>query len=189
MSLKRSNSSDITDRALKMPRTGEKLAYTHEKNTFDVVSGSGQSGRIVRALPRVLSSFSSFDVTGRILDKEALMTAHGGYCDIFIGHIHLESLPHRQILYGRKDGTVKIAIKRLRVQLQKDSKSEKTLAREIAVWASLNHPNILPFLGFILENGYPSLISEWMELGTVRKFLENHPDFDITDLVLGVAEG
>ena len=53
----------------------------------------------------------------------------------------------------------------------------------MSVWAQPDHPNVLPFLGFMLENDYPSLISEWMGLGTVRDFLESHPEFDITSLV------
>ncbi|KAL5504022.1 hypothetical protein ACEPAH_8095 [Sanghuangporus vaninii] len=116
------------------------------------------------------------------------MTANGGYCDVFVGLIHSKPLHHRRILYG-KDGMVRVAIKHLRARLLNDTGLAKTLAREISVWSHLDHSNILPFLGFMLENEYPSLISEWMELGTAREFLKSHPNFDITGLVVGVTEG
>ena len=53
----------------------------------------------------------------------------------------------------------------------------------MSIWAKLNHPNILPLLGYMFEKDYPSLISEWMEHGTVRDFLRKNPPFDITYLV------
>lgn len=52
------------------------------------------------------------------------------------------------------------------------------------MWSRLAHPNILPLLGFVLEgNGYPSLISAWMERGTAFNYVKNNPQEDITPMV------
>ena len=57
------------------------------------------------------------------------------------------------------------------------------LFREIRVWSRLRHPNILGFLGFMLEEGVPSLVSEWMEHGTSFNYVKNNPDCDIAQIV------
>ena len=60
----------------------------------------------------------------------------------------------------------------------------KTLVREPYIWSKLKHPNILPLEGFYLEmDSYPSLVSGWMENGTVLGYLRHHPDADILMLV------
>lgn len=48
----------------------------------------------------------------------------------------------------------------------------KAIAKEIKICSSLSHPNIVTFLGFMIERGYPLLISEWIENGTLEEFLE-----------------
>ena len=60
------------------------------------------------------------------------------------------------------------------------------LEREIRVWSALKHPNVLKFLGFILEDkDCPLLISEWMENGTVNRYLKDRrdTDYDVIKLV------
>ncbi len=51
------------------------------------------------------------------------------------------------------------------------------LAREICIWATLNHPNVLPLLGYLAEgeNMTPSLISEWMLYGTLHEYMKLFP--------------
>jgi serine/threonine protein kinase len=51
------------------------------------------------------------------------------------------------------------------------------------VWAKLKHPNVLPLLGFIMSGPYPSLISEWMENGSLSTFMKMHPDADAIKMV------
>lgn len=52
------------------------------------------------------------------------------------------------------------------------------------MWSRLYHPNILPFVGYALESeDCPLLISEWMENGTVNKYVKGHPDCDIHQIV------
>ncbi|EJD05033.1 kinase-like protein [Fomitiporia mediterranea MF3/22] len=62
-------------------------------------------------------------------------------------------------------------------------------------WSRLKHPNVLPLLGYALEETsdhvlqLPSLISEWMENGNILDFVKSNPNFDIVRLALGMAEG
>ncbi|KLO11690.1 kinase-like protein, partial [Schizopora paradoxa] len=51
------------------------------------------------------------------------------------------------------------------------------LAREIFIWARLDHDNVLPLLGFFTEgdNSMPAFVSEWMERGTLFDFMKTFP--------------
>ena len=60
----------------------------------------------------------------------------------------------------------------------------KCLAKELTIWSGLEHANILPFFGFCMDDDdadgcYPSLVSLWMDNGTVRDYLEAHPESNI----------
>ncbi|KAI5115606.1 hypothetical protein M0805_009283, partial [Coniferiporia weirii] len=86
-----------------------------------------------------------------------------------------------------RDGKT-VAIKRL--FFEHHPGFEKIAAREIYIWSGLVHPNVIRFLGFILdEDGRPLFISEWMENGSVLKYVESHTGCDVIHLVLGIAEG
>lgn len=58
-------------------------------------------------LRKYLDSLKYFDLTGSIEIQDVAKNAHGGYCDVFIGHC---SQPNTGIL-------LKVAIKRLRVHI------------------------------------------------------------------------
>lgn len=51
------------------------------------------------------------------------------------------------------------------------------LAREIKVWALLDHENVLPLLGFFSVENFrmPRLVSEWMEDGTMTDYMKTFP--------------
>lgn len=44
------------------------------------------------------------------------------------------------------------------------------LAREAQLWASLQHPNVLPFLGIYTDSVNTYLVSEFMSLGNLGDF-------------------
>ena len=45
------------------------------------------------------------------------------------------------------------------------------VANEVRIWAKLEHPSVLRLLGYTLEGSVPSLISEWMENGSLRQYM------------------
>lgn len=55
--------------------------------------------------------------------------------------------------------------------------------REAVIWKRLSHPNLVPFLGVnkILFN--LALVSEWMEHGTILRFVKNYPETNRLKLV------
>ncbi|KIO31665.1 hypothetical protein M407DRAFT_67706, partial [Tulasnella calospora MUT 4182] len=55
------------------------------------------------------------------------------------------------------------------------------LARELKVWAGLQHPHVLPLLGFYLGDDYKSavLISEYMDYGDLKSYIaKTKPSFN-----------
>lgn len=54
----------------------------------------------------------------------------------------------------------------------------KKWTREVRVWFKLEHPNILPLKGFVKEKDSicPSLVTEWMENGSLERYLKEKPD-------------
>lgn len=61
------------------------------------------------------------------------------------------------------------------------------LAKEVKIWSSLDHPNLLPLYGFSVEDDDEALnfsfISEWMENGTADNYVRSNPDCNISLLV------
>ena len=57
---------------------------------------------------------------------------------------------------------------------------------ELRLWSKLRHSNILPLIGYLLEGNYPSILSEWMENGTARRYVINN-DLSVTELFLMVS--
>ncbi|KZS95202.1 kinase-like protein, partial [Sistotremastrum niveocremeum HHB9708] len=66
--------------------------------------------------------------------------------------------------------------------------------KELKLWASVNHANILPFIGICF---FPhsssdftfSLVSPWMANGTISDYIRKYPGTEVTPLMIQVAEG
>jgi serine/threonine protein kinase len=56
-------------------------------------------------------------------------------------------------------------------------------ARELCVWARLEHENILALIGIVTVEGMPALASEWMENGTMNDYLKAHVDVNVLNVV------
>ena len=104
----------------------------------------------------VLSKLKHLDLSARVLDKGPAKKAHGGYCDAFIGYLAGESPLGRRV-DRMESGKVKVAIKYIRIRLDKEVQlakvrapvtrrskgdthfkiSPQTLARELAVWSTV----------------------------------------------------
>lgn len=59
----------------------------------------------------------------------------------------------------------------------------RSFARELRIWTNLNHPNILPCLGFAVDGNSPRLVSQWMENGNLIQYLEKNPGTNRMDMV------
>jgi len=69
-------------------------------------------------------------------------------------------------------------------------KLHSILVREAEVWFGLDNPNVLPLRGYILEEGnhFPSLVTEWMNNGTLTRYLQT-VNVDIKRVITEVFRG
>jgi len=66
----------------------------------------------------------------------------------------------------------------------------KRLNRETMLWHTLKHPNVLEFLGVVRKMGsFFALVSPYCAKGYVTGYLDDNPQSDRLDLILGVAKG
>jgi len=125
------------------------------------------------------SPTSNLCLNGRITKHGESPVTGGGYADVWEGTFD-----------GRK-----VALKIVRTWLIKDPhKLVKRLWREHVIWSTLNHPNILPFLGFCVGDSSglnvltPWFVSPWMDNGTVLDYLKIHPSADRLKIVRGTDQ-
>ncbi|KAG8905008.1 Receptor-interacting serine/threonine-protein kinase 2 [Tulasnella sp. 403] len=120
-------------------------------------------------------------LSGQFRKRGRAPYACGGYSDIWICDIkYVDGLMER------------VAVKELRaVNHNNGSAADNArmltrLKREIVIWMNLDHPNIVPFLGFTFDPTF-CLISPWYPNGNIRHHLREHPDHDRLSLMYEVA--
>ncbi|KAL5496064.1 hypothetical protein ACEPAH_3157 [Sanghuangporus vaninii] len=125
----------------------------------------------------VVDRLKDLDLSGNIYDQKKI-GGKGMFSDVSIGFLRQ---PNSQM---RK----KVAIKHIRFHLGSDIK--QLFEKEIYIWSKLKHDNVALLLGYAFDDlGYPSLISEWMERGSAWKFVTENKDYDVFDLIVGIAKG
>ncbi|EAU83453.2 TKL/TKL-ccin protein kinase [Coprinopsis cinerea okayama7 len=119
----------------------------------------------------------------RILDQQKV--ANGGFSDVYLGELVSRLRPTRMV-----------AVKALRgVHLrgaEARAKLIQRLYREAGLWCSLNHPNVLPFLGLSEESiceGCPALVSPYCRNGTVFEYVQAYPHINRLPIIRGIANG
>ncbi|KAL5513805.1 hypothetical protein ACEPAH_4206 [Sanghuangporus vaninii] len=129
--------------------------------------------------PGILAELKHLDLTKRIVFDENGVVASGGYGDVCRADY--------KVKHKRK---VIVAVKRMRFYVKKED-FKMLFEKEIYVWAKLKHSNVLPLLGYALEEKtkYPLLVSEWMENGSAWAFVTTHQDCDLMHIVTGIARG
>ena len=91
----------------------------------NIIPSSSQSN-VKNALSRILQKLRHLDLSEHVVEKSSAKDAHGGCCDVFVGHIAHEHLPpHFTARTGLEEGRVKVAIKTLRVRLNEETKIAK----------------------------------------------------------------
>ncbi|KDQ53389.1 hypothetical protein JAAARDRAFT_39446 [Jaapia argillacea MUCL 33604] len=120
------------------------------------------------------------DLSSRVVVVEGPLCG-GASCDIYTGEFDRET--------GRKE---KVAMKQLRIFLNwKDEDrimAMKLFRREIKIWSSFDHPNILPFYGFATDASRFFLISPWAASGNIMEYLKRCPGASRHALVLQIAK-
>ncbi|KAG9103164.1 hypothetical protein FRC07_010072, partial [Ceratobasidium sp. 392] len=101
----------------------------------------------------------------------------GGFGDVYQGRL--------------KDGLC-VAIKCIRFLSHSDDDQHKHLkhaAREIHTWSRLQHPYVLRLLGLAEYRGRISMVSPWMEGGSLRKHLARTPGANRPQICTHIADG
>lgn len=62
----------------------------------------------------------------------------------------------------------------------------QVIAKELYIWSRLEHRHILPIIGFTFggDEKFPSLITDWMENGTIIEYLNKHPEVSNLEMVI-----
>jgi len=155
--------SDVSDDAFALSSHGE-------------ISNPGPIVSSIELLARVLQSRAHLDLSNEItVDQTSRLLIRGGYADVYQG-------------YFIKDKQ-KVAVKRIQCNIGHDEKMAKYIANEIRIWSDLVHPNILPLLGYCMEGGYPSFISDWMENGSLLEYAKKLKRRECILMALGIARG
>jgi serine/threonine protein kinase len=115
----------------------------------------------------------------------------GGYADVYEGELKIECTGERK----------KVALKCFRFMVSKEKEFAKVrrtfpaalpysfcgcvqmFAREMCVWARLDHENVLSLVGIVTIDGMPALASEWMENGTMNEYLKTCTGVNVLILV------
>ncbi|KAG8967635.1 hypothetical protein FRC03_009664, partial [Tulasnella sp. 419] len=138
--------------------------------------------------PSVLPTISAAEnLLGRIEYLVSSPIAYGGFSDVFKGRMKVD-----------EDRYEVVCIKSLRAVRMQSQHSEysacmgKRMQREMDVWRRLDHPNIVPMKGYILDSESdenPSLVSPWYSNGNMLEYLSRNPFADRKKLVRQVAQG
>ncbi|KAF9643032.1 kinase-like protein [Thelephora ganbajun] len=91
---------------------------------------------------------------------------------------------------GQHDG-LDVAAKTLRVCLADDFEKIRTaFCREVMIWRTLRHPNVLPLLGVTMTKYQFVMVSEWMGNGNANEFLKkSDTNVDRLELLREIARG
>ncbi|KAG9048644.1 hypothetical protein FS837_012353 [Tulasnella sp. UAMH 9824] len=131
----------------------------------------------------VLAALEPLRISPERLDVSTLGGSYGGFGDVFQGRLRADDSQHPD--------WHPVAIKQLRMAQGQDLRIAVRLAREMKVWADLKHPNIVPFVGFHLNQDVAWLISSWASNGNAHGYLmKANADFSTRlKLLLDAAEG
>lgn len=148
----------------------------------------------------LLASSWNYDLTGRIKYDDRQPESYGRHSATFIGYYTEEvsssiasktKLAVRKI-HGRFPSGVDYDFTTVRcscfgyncMKTKVYPNFVQRFSEELRIWSKLNHPHILPLIGYTLQaDGYPCLISEWMENGPALKYLKQCSSYDVLSVV------
>ncbi|KAG1761411.1 kinase-like domain-containing protein [Suillus occidentalis] len=106
------------------------------------------------------------DLSGDVVADTSVLTASGGITDVW------------KCTWFKDTGSVKVAVKTFRIESTGQgqlAKTHKRWSQQVHAWAKLEHENILPLYGIVMDFGpIVSIVHPWKENGiSLNLFLEN----------------
>lgn len=142
-----------------------------------------------KILQSVLAKLEHLNLRRAVFDIHPFKSNAGGSCDVYRGKLSKDDAT-----------TVDVAVKRVRASMNRNLEFAKVIAdssmkrvqltrsyqafvKEMNTWEKLVQPNIVSLEGYILEDGFPAIVSAWAEGGTVVEYLKIHIGCDELKIV------
>ncbi|KAF9644747.1 kinase-like protein, partial [Thelephora ganbajun] len=118
--------------------------------------------RCLRSLYRICGSQALLPKSLQVpvhYDSMGVPHARGGFADVW---------------KGQYDG-LEVAAKALRLYSRDNlEKIRRRFCREVMIWRTLRHPNVLPLLGATMTKDQFVMVSPWMDNGSINEFLKRN---------------
>ncbi|KAG8850460.1 hypothetical protein FRB96_009705 [Tulasnella sp. 330] len=173
-----------------------------EMGTLSLQDGGGEGGRsISRDMDVDDNVFTATQVASiPVANPDVLMpgkahTHHGLRLILSTENSHLVSIlsPNRAVTRGGNcdlfkglyaPGNLILAMKRPRVSQDQAETATRRFKREVKIWTSLIHINILPFFGLVEISSETYLVSPWMDHGDLFTFVKSRLRFLASSLAV-----
>lgn len=114
------------------------------------------------------------DLSGDVVADTSVLTASGGITDVW------------KCTWFKDAGSAKVAVKTFRIESTGQgqlAKTHKRWSQQIHAWAKLEHENILPLYGIVMDFGpIVSIVHPWKENGTLSTYLSRkHATLTVQD--------
>lgn len=133
--------------------------------------------RCFRALYKTCGRHSLLPETLRVptcYDRAGYPLHWGRYADVWKGTCHNQD----------------VAVKVIRTYSNEDfHKVVRRFCKEVVIWKTLQHPNVLPLVGVTMSEARFAMISGWMENGNIKEYVKVNPFANRFELLEGVARG
>ncbi|KAB5588931.1 Tyrosine-protein kinase Src-2 [Ceratobasidium theobromae] len=119
--------------------------------------------------------------------------AKGGFGDVWKGSILGGNSGSIKGLENNKGSTKPVAVKRLTAYADGGEEGKRRIlkrtTRELFIWSSLHHANVLPLLGTCSFRGGVGIVSEWQDNGNATAWVKTNPHVDRLELCEGICAG
>ncbi|KAG8955250.1 hypothetical protein FRC03_011241 [Tulasnella sp. 419] len=164
-------------RSVQAPSTSSAESSSSSSSLYTVATEPSVSGRAsASTTAEGWNSFISFSGNhiGRYRKRTGEAYAQGGFsdvwkCDVSIGDNAMQAAALKELR------AVKIPVTKSDPQSVHE-RMIKRLERELVVWSRLQHPHVVPLIGFCLVP--PNLISPWFSNGNIKEWIRKHEGVD-----------
>ena len=119
-------------------------------------------------------------------DPATTAQCHGGFGDVWKARHYSQDVAAKALRVSLSTDfkqTKKVSTPRLAVSINELTGPIQRFCREVTLWKSLCHPNVLPLLGVTMTETRFVMVSEWMENGNINEFTKARADVNLFELV------